>query len=588
MIRPTFLGFETAKKGINTAQKGLDITGHNLTNWDSVGYTRQRITQVSVAPDSFRNRYSSSKVGGAGQGVDITGVAQIRDVYLDKRFRDESADVGYYDQSTTILRDIQSALNEYNPTTDTGLRASIMAMSDALQSFSTHAYSETHANIVLSSFKNLTQTLQQISSKLESARNQQIYDLEVSVQEVNIKLQKIAELNKAILDDASSIQYNPYFGPNELYDERNQLLDELSKYADIHYTSNVDGTINVEVNGQMAVTGTKYDKMEMTQSKETGVVGLRWISTNKPVELTAGSLKASTDYINGRGPNLRNPGESTERGFLYYKDQLNDFAQTLANVANSIIPETDANGSIIYELDENGDKILQLDEDGNPIPQLGSDGKPVYKLDADGNKIPVIDQVTGQPAVDADNNPIYEVEYKYKYKTKQLLGAISSIPGDDGKYYVQSDIPITADNISVTDQWSNNSGYVIFQRNPDEHDTADNVGNYALALADAIANGTHRFEPNGAEFDGTFLDYVKNYVTTLGEDVSFTESRLTATTTIQQELEDGRDSVSGVVVDEEVANMMLYNKSLSAASRLMTAMDEALDTIINKTGLVGR
>lgn len=590
MIRPTFLGFETAKKGISTAQKGLDITGHNLTNWDSVGYTRQRITQVSVAPDSFRNRYSSSKVGGAGQGVDITGVAQIRDVYLDKRFRDESADVGYYDQSTTILRDIQSALNEYNPTTDTGLRASIMAMSDALQSFSTHAYSETHANIVLSSFKNLTQTLQQISSKLESARNQQIYDLEVSVQEVNIKLQKIAELNKAILDDASSIQYNPYFGPNELYDERNQLLDELSKYADIHYTSNVDGTINVEVNGQMAVTGTKYDKMEMTQSKETGVVGLRWISTNKPVELTAGSLKASTDYINGRGPNLRNPGESTERGFLYYKDQLNDFAQTLANVANSIIPETDANGNIIYELDENGDKILQLDEDGNPIPQLGSDGKPVYKLDADGNKIPVMDNTQNPPvpAVDADGNPVYEVEYKYKYQTKQLLGAISSIPGDDGKYYVQSDIPITADNISVTDQWSNNSGYVIFQRNPDEHDTADNVGNYALALADAIANGTHRFEPNGAEFDGTFLDYVKNYVTTLGEDVSFTESRLTATTTIQQELEDGRDSVSGVVVDEEVANMMLYNKSLSAASRLMTAMDEALDTIINKTGLVGR
>ncbi len=192
------------------------------------------------------------------------------------------------------------------------------------------------------------------------------------------------------------------------------------------------------------------------------------------------------------------------------------------------------------------------------------------------------------PAVDADGNPVYEVEYKYKYQTKQLLGAISSIPGDDGKYYVQSDIPITADNISVTDQWSNNSGYVIFQRNPDEHDTADNVGNYALALADAITNSSHRFEPNGAEFDGTFLDYVKNYVTTLGEDTNFAEGRLTATSNIQRNLEDNRDSVSGVVVDEEVSNMMLYNKSLSAASRLMTAMDEALDTIINKTGMVGR
>ena len=96
------------------------------------------------------------------------------------------------------------------------------------------------------------------------------------------------------------------------------------------------------------------------------------------------------------------------------------------------------------------------------------------------------------------------------------------------------------------------------------------MGNYALALADAITNSSHRFEPNGASFDGTFLDYVKNYVT------------------IQRNLEDNRDSVSGVVVDEEVSNMMLYNKSLSAASRLMTAMDEALDTIINKTGMVGR
>lgn len=53
-------------------------------------------------------------------------------------------------------------------------------------------------------------------------------------------------------------------------------------------------------------------------------------------------------------------------------------------------------------------------------------------------------------------------------------------------------------------------------------------------------------------------------------------------------LQDSRDQVSGVVVDEEVANVMLYQKSLSAASRLMTAMDEALDVLINKTGLVGR
>jgi len=527
LIRSTFLGFETAKKGLTTAQKGLDVTGHNLVNWDSEGYTRQRITQVAVAPDSYRNRYSSSRVGPAGQGVDITGVGQIRDVYLDKRFREETSEVGYYEQASNILNDIQSALNEYNPTTDTGLRSTLMAMSDALQSFSTHAYSETHANIVLSSFKNLTQTLQQISSKLDNARSQQIYDLDVSVQEVNSKLQKISELNRSIMEDAADINSNPYFGPNELYDERNLLLDELSQYADISYTSNADGTINVELNGHMAVTGTKYDKIDMSENPDTGVVSLKWISTTENLEMASGSLKASTDYINGRGPNLKNPGESTSRGFLYYKDQLNEFAKVTADVANHVIPE----------------------EDGN-----------------------------GQPKLDEDGNIIY----------KKLLGAMSSTPDENGKYAVTQEEFVTADNISITDEWANNSGYIIFQRNPDANDTADSVANYALALADAISNSSHNFSPNGADFDGTLLDYVKNYVTTLGEDVSFSENRLTATTTIKNNLEDNRDSVSGVVVDEEVANMMLYNKSLSAASRLMTAMDEALDTIINKTGMVGR
>ncbi len=528
MIRPTFSGFETAKRGLTTAQKGLDITGHNLTNWDSVGYTRQRITQTAVAPDSYRNRYSSSRVGPAGQGVDITGVARIRDVFLDKRYREETGDVGYFEQSGNILNDIQSALNEYNPKDDTGLRSSLMALSDALQSFSVNAYSETHANIVCSSFKNLTQTLQQISSKLQSARSQQVYDLEISVEDVNKKLQKIAGLNHSIMEDAANIQSNPYFGPNELYDERDALLDELSQYADISYTYSTDGTVNVMVNGQMAVTGSKYDKMEMTEDEHTGVIGIRWISTNEPVELTTGSLKAYTDYINGRGPNLKNEGESTQRGFLYYQDQLNAFAHTIAQTVNRVIPE--------------------------------------------------IDEATGDIKKDADGNIVY----------KKLLGGLSDIPNDEGKYEVRDDIPITADNLYITDAWNENSGYIIFQRNPEIHDTAENVSNYALALADAVGNGTLYFDANGEEFNGTLLDYVKNYASTLAEDVSFAENRYTATSNIQANLEDNRDSVSGVVVDEEVANMMLYNKSLNAASRLMTAMDEALDVIINKTGLVGR
>lgn len=523
MLRPTFLGFETAKRGLTAAQKGLDIAGQNLTNWDSAGYTRQRITQVALAPDSYRSRYSSSRVGVAGQGVEITGIDQTRDAFLDKRFREECGDVGYYGQAYTVLADIQASINEFNPASDVGLRSCLLSLNESLQDFASNAYSETHANIVMTEFKNLTQTLQQISSKLQDSRAQQIYDLEISVGDVNKKLQQIAGLNQAIMEDKAASQDNSYFGPNELLDQRNLLLDELSQYMDLQYENNVDGTVTVTVNGQTVVSGSKYDKMELVENPNTGVVDLRWVSTNETAKLTTGALKASVDYTNGRGPNLKNPGETTVKGFLYYQDKLNTFAQTLADTVNNIIPE----------VDENGD-----------------------------------------PVMDAEGNPVY----------RKLLGAYT-VAGD-GSGQVVFDQPITADNLSISDKWSKDPSYIIYEKTDDG--SADNEGKYALALSQALIDGVHGFDCNGEVFQGTFLDYVKGYVSTLAEEVSFAESRHTATSTVSYSLQESRDQVSGVVVDEEVANVMLYQKSLSAASRLMTAMDEALDVLINKTGLVGR
>ncbi len=524
-LRPTFMGFETAKRGLTASQKGLDIAGQNLVNWDSAGYTRQRITQVAIATDSYRSRYSASKVGIAGQGVDITGIDQTRDTFLDKRYREETSDVGYFEQSSTILNDIQAALNEYNPKNDTGLRSAILSVNDALQNFSTHAYSETYANIVATEFKNLAQTLQQVSSKLQNARDQQVYDLDVSVQNVNKMLQQVAGLNKTIMDDVAQRRDSAYFGPNELLDERNLLLDELSKYMDLEYSTNGDGTVTVMVNDHIVVSGKNYDKLMMVENPDTDVVGVRWVSTNDTANIQSGSIKASVDYLNGRGPALKNPGETIEKGFFYYQDQLDTLAQTLANVVNQVIPEVDADGNI--KTDDNG-------------------------------------------------NTIY----------RKLLGGLSDEMGADGKYHVKDDVPITANNLSITDQWSADPGYVIVQRN--EEGATENVSNYALALAQAMSDGVHLFDGNGSEFNGTFLDYIKGYVTTLAEDVSYAENRHTATSVIQANLNDSRDEVAGVVVDEEVANVMLYQKTLSAASRLMTAMDEALDVIVNKTGLVGR
>lgn len=515
MLRPTFLGFETAKRGIATSQKGLDITGQNMTNWDTPGYTRQRIDQVSIAPSAYRSRFATNRIGVAGQGVDISGISQTRDSFLDKRFRDEYGEVGYYDEAYNVLSDIESALGEFQPTSDSGIRGSLQAMFDALQKFSNNPYSETHANIVASEFKNMAQTLHQLDAKLTSVAEQQKYNLKVSVDEVNGILQKIAGLNDSISSDLGlAVSGNEHYGPNELLDERNLLLDDLSRFADIEVTNLADGTVTVKMNGHQVVAGKTFDTLKMQRDDSNSTAGLYWVSSGEKAEFQTGALKAMTDFINGRGNGVSSVGESSYRGILYYRDKLNAFANTLVNTANSTIPAA-------------------VDENGNATSY------------------------------------------------KQLLGAISPTPNADGKYEVTVDVPITAENISLSDAWTADSSFVIFQ------DGSKN-NNFALNLANALIDAKLEFNEPGGSFVGTFYEYVDSYSSGLAEDIAFHSGRHDATASIADELLDRRDEVAGVVVDEEAANMMLYSKSLQAASRLMTALDEALDVLINKTGLVGR
>ena len=112
MLRPTFLGFETAKRGLAVSQKSLDIVGNNLSNIDTAGYTRQRLDTTSVAPSAYSTRVATSRVGLTGQGVDALGVSQMRDAFLDKRFRDEYSQASYNTQVTSILTDLEAALGD--------------------------------------------------------------------------------------------------------------------------------------------------------------------------------------------------------------------------------------------------------------------------------------------------------------------------------------------------------------------------------------------------------------------------------------------------------------------------------------------
>ncbi|MFR1111351.1 MAG: hypothetical protein ACLSDO_09495, partial [Anaerotruncus colihominis] len=184
-LRPTFMGFDVAKRGIMTAQKGIDITGQNLVNWDSAGYTRQRVEQVAVGVNPYTSRYGSNRIGTAGQGVDILGIGQTRDKFLDARFRELTSEASYYDQAQKILGDLESVISDFEPDSDSGIGAMLNGILNALQPDTEQADSETYASLVRSAFKDMTQTLQYLSGKLDRVAEQQKFDLEVSVENFN-------------------------------------------------------------------------------------------------------------------------------------------------------------------------------------------------------------------------------------------------------------------------------------------------------------------------------------------------------------------------------------------------------------------
>ena len=190
-----------------------------------------------------------------------------------------------------------------------------------------------------------------LDDKLNDVAEQQVYDLGLAVDDVNTILAQIAELNKAISQDATVLQDpdNEYYRPNELLDRRNLLLDELAGYGDIRVTNFSDGTINVTMGGHEVVTKYEYDGILMNQNQDTDVVSLAWRSSGELLNLTSGSLLSYTDFINGRGNNVQNAGETTKQGILYYRDRLDTLARTLANAVNHVIPEMTEVTELLYE-----------------------------------------------------------------------------------------------------------------------------------------------------------------------------------------------------------------------------------------------
>ena len=231
----TFGSFTQARLAIYAAHKGLSVTGNNIANVNTTGYTRQRLEQSSFGA-SGADRYYSSFDSRVGNGVLCTGLTQLRDPYLDIRYRGEMANVGSMDTKLGGLENIQAVLDEVGDGDDAFgiIEAQLSDLVAKLRQLSDQTGHSLYDIQVRASADTLTKQLNAYASRLQEVYKNNMASYQQDVSKVNGILTNIRDLN-------ATIRKNEIHGDNslELRDERNVLIDQLSQYMkiDVTYTT---------------------------------------------------------------------------------------------------------------------------------------------------------------------------------------------------------------------------------------------------------------------------------------------------------------------------------------------------------------
>ena len=224
----TFDGFTAARLGIYAAQQGLQVTGNNISNINTSGYTRQRLDQVSLKTGGA-DMYRSMMDNHIGNGALVTSINQIRDPYLDIRYRNTASDVGYSDTMLSGLKGIASILDEVakGDNKDGLLYAQIKDLADCLSRLGSDPCKDNDI-LARKSAEALCSLFNTYAGKLETLYQNTKTGFNQDIASVNEILTNIRDLNE-------SIRNAEICGDNalELRDERNRQIDALSEYMQI-------------------------------------------------------------------------------------------------------------------------------------------------------------------------------------------------------------------------------------------------------------------------------------------------------------------------------------------------------------------
>lgn len=481
----TFSGLELSRRALSSQQAALNITGHNISNANTQGYTRQIGNLTATTPDviSISGRNLS-----LGSGVTLDTITRARDSFVDRQFRSETSKQQYWSAKQDSLTKVEDMINEPS---DNSLSNDLNQFWVAWSDLSKGPENSGARSVVKERTLTLTDSLHAIATQISDRQKDLNSQVNVQISQINVYANQIKDLNDQIKRAEVSGD-----SPNDLRDSRDNLVDELSKIVSVKVT-------------------------------ET------------------------------RDPNF------TDRQVNSYKIDIGDETkqQTLVNdgLVNKIVGDTDQSGI-------GGNDITTVKWGGGATLELGEN------------------MGTLQANRETRDNYLTALIGKYNKLAEGIVKAVNELhgkgkvtgtlaPPDDFFKSAVADLSASTISLNITDINEIATG-----------DGAAGDGSIATKISSLSAGWSSLAVDttiDKATYGTSLGDYYGATVAQLGVDVQQANRMKAGEDVLLTNVTNQRDSMSGVSLDEEMTNLIKFQKSYSAAARMVTMMDDMLSTLMS-------
>ncbi|MGL4362146.1 MAG: flagellar hook-associated protein FlgK [Cellulosilyticaceae bacterium] len=622
--------------GLVASQRGLQVTGHNLSNLNTVGYTRQ---QMLLHDSSYIKIGTGTNLQQVGLGVSISEIRQVRDEFVDKRLRTESSILNFYQTKQETIGEVEAILDEPYGETLSGYMEDFWKQA---QKLSTNPSGVEERLAFIQTADVLIKRANQIFGQLETYQQHLNTQIKQVVNRINDLTKGIKELNDAIKH--SEINGD---NANDYRDQRNLLIDELSGYMDITYSERKDGTMEIKAAGRSLVDGEFVTEISVEfLPNKTGFVTPIWKDTGKPIFNLNKEINAATGTDSGKLIGLLVArGEMVGTANTSWEDiALNDNKSVDYNGNSYMIPKIQKQlAELVKQITElTNDTLSGKGIDGGDgllvfVPIKGANGRPLSQTEIanihksraesmsqlftnmpkpkEGADIAEYDELIMQRenAIQAYNEYIKTDPKDANYEAnKNAFEQAASTYAETAKKYeeehkdksVSTDVDALKKYSDVNDLFEKEIGCVFspenMQVNPQllkdggyNHlgtvgGIASDIGDNSLVVKLLNEWSTPKQwgdmnDPTSPKYKETnFMDYYAELVSGIGREGFESTGKVTEKYSVVGNLTNERLSIGGVSQDEELTNMLKYQYAYNSSARMISVLDGMMDVVINR------